>query len=111
MMRKLRVEEPNLPCHTVRMRIFEELSVFPRLDTGVFLKVARDYGIFSFTPGAEPTGKVDANEATLFDQLAPLYATALKSMHARLPELDEMGLGRGLEAKWSLCGVSTHPEP
>ena len=87
--------------------------------SGVFSRVARQHGIciFSFDGGsaaaaaASGGARPDAEARGLFDALDPLYASALKSIGTRLPELDALGLGRGLETKWAICGVRTPPSP
>jgi hypothetical protein len=106
-MKKLKVEEPVLPSHNARMRMFQQLCVFPRVDSTVFAKIAKQFGLGLFSFGnASSTMKVDSDAMALFDALDPLYSTALRSFGSKLTELDEMGLGRGIETKWAVCGVS-----
>ena len=105
-MQKLRVDEPVLPGHTTRLLMFEELCLYPRVDSGVFSRVARRYGIFSLSIGpVHSTGRLDADGCALFCALEPLYTAALKSIGGKLPELDQHGVGRGIERKWKILGV------
>ena len=86
----------------------QELCVFPRVDSAVFSRVARQHGmcLFAFDSTSAGAGaKPDQETLALFDALDPLYSTALKSFGSKLPELDGLGLGRGLDAKWNICGV------
>ena len=110
MMKKLMVEEPILPSHATRLRMFQELCVFPRVDTSVFSLIARrnKLCIASFGDASCPS-RIEADGAALFDALEPLYSTALSSFGTKLTELDEMGLGRGLQLKWNICGVGPAP--
>ena len=78
------------------------------MDSSVFSRVARQHGICLFTfdsSSAATTAKPDQETLALFDALDPLYTTALRSFGSKLPELDGLGLGRGLDAKWTICGV------
>jgi hypothetical protein len=73
----------------------------------VFAKIAKQFGLGLFSFGnASSAMKVDSDAMALFDALDPLYSTALRSFGSKLTELDEMGLGRGIETKWAVCGVS-----
>jgi hypothetical protein len=107
MMQKLRVDEPTLPGHGRRLLMFRELCLHQRVDSAVFARVARRHGILALRAGpAEGIGRLDADCGTSFDALAPLYTAALRSISGRLSELDQSGLGRGIERKWDVCGVS-----
>ncbi len=87
--------------------MFEELCLYPRVDSGVFSSVARRYGVFSLPIGPAPgTSRLDPEGSTLFDALGPLYAAALRSISGKLAELDQLGLGRGIERQWNILGVS-----
>ena len=111
MMQKLRVDEPTLPCHSSRLLMFEELCLYPRVDSGVFSSVARRYGVFSLPIGPAPgTSRLDPEGSTLFDALGPLYAAALRSISGKLAELDQLGVGRGIERQWNILGVSCQPD-
>ena len=107
MMQKLRVDEPTLPAHCQRLLMFRELCLHPRIDSGVFSRVARRYGVLTLRIGPTPggAGRIDPDSGTSMDALAPLYAAALRSIAGRLPELDQRGIGRGIERKWDICGV------
>ena len=85
---------------------FEELCLYPRVGSSVFSRVARRYGICSLPVGpADGTSRLDAESGTLFDALGPLYTAALRAISSKLPELDQLGVGRGIERKWSVLGV------
>ena len=86
---------------------FEELCLYPRVGSGVFSRVARRYGICSLPVGpADGTSRLDAESGTLFDALGPLYTAALRAISGKLPELDQLGVGRGIERKWSVLWES-----
>ena len=107
MMQKLRVDEPALPCHSSRLLMFEELCLYPRVDSGVFSTVARRYGLCNLHIGPAPgTSRLDPEGSALFDALGPLYTAALRTISGNLQELDHLGLGRGIERRWNVLGVS-----
>ncbi len=95
-----------MPGHISRLLMFEELCLYPRVDSAVFSSVAHSYGIFSLPIGsAHGAGRLDADGCALFDALEPLYTAALRSIHGKLSELDHNSVGRGIERKWSILGV------
>ena len=108
-MQKLRVDEPTIPGHCQRLLMFRELCLHSRVDSGVFSRVARRYGILAIRPGppAGGAGHLDVDAGASMDALAPLYTAALRSISSQLPDLDQRGLGRGIERKWEICGVTT----
>lgn len=106
-MRKLRVDEPTLPNHGARLLLFQQLCLLPRVDSSSFARAARHAGILTIPAGPPPGVRLDTDAgAASLDALAPLYTAALRSIGSRLEVLDQAGLGRGIERKWEICGVS-----